>query len=392
MNKRVMIAVATALASTAVAAGEGQTTSWSIETGLGYESNAYHAPDHSYVDWYADPSGATTVTPEEQAGFYIPLKLQAELVKEISSQTDLLAAYKFNGAFFPDSALSDASATDHEVRVGAGSKLGQDGKQGKAYAGVFISSHDQVYVDRDSGEPKLSTGGSDVSNRYTYTSFGVEGNYERKFSRRNTVGVEGSYESRDYNDPVAWSEYDHTRAKVGGYWEHSLAKGTKLTLGINGETQEYKSRSSYDATGALVGPTLTYTYIGYDIGLRHRFSDSTVAYLDYGLRQRSDNNVGYNDMDESSVKLRLIHDLNDKFRLRAKVAVTERDYPNAFNFEDPAQGAKSASATDVQLRGEYRASEQNSYYLELEQNSHDNTDDRYQYNNTTALLGAKWEF
>lgn len=390
---RILIAVATAVASASVMADEGQSiTTWSLETGLGYESNAYHAPDHDYIDWYADPTGATTVSPEEQAGFYIPLKLKAGLTKGLSSQTDLLAAYKFNGAYFPDSALSDASSTDHEVSLGADSKLGQNGKQGKAYAGVFVNSHDKVYVDRDSGEPKLSSGGSDVSNRYTYTSFGVEGDYKRKLSQRNSVGVKGSYESRDYNDPVAWSEYDHIRTKIGGYWEHNLAKGSKLKLGVSSETQAYKSRKSYDATGALVGPTLTYTYLGYDIGLRHRFSDSTVAYFDYELRQRSDNNVGYNDMDESRVKLRLIHDLNDKYRLRAKLTRTERDYPKAFNFEDPAQGGKSATATDVQLRGEYRHSANNSYFLELGQNTHDNTDDRYQYNNTTVMLGAKWEF
>ena len=33
-----------------------------------------------------------------------------------------------------------------------------------------------------------------------------------------------------------------------------------------------------------------------------------------------------------------------------------------------------------------------SYYVELEQNRRDNSDDRYQYNNSAIMLGAKWEF
>ena len=397
MNKVAFAVIATLGSGIAVAVenSDATTVTWSIETGLGYESNAYHAPDHSYIDWYADPSGLLPpVKPEEQAGIFIPLKIDAAMANPIAAQTDLVATYKFSGFYFPDSALNDASSTDHQVSVGADSKLGQDGKQGKSYVGVFVRSHDKVYVDRDSGDPKTSAAALDVSNRYSYQSFGVEGDYERKLSRKNSVGVKAAYETLDYATPDAWSEYDHTYTMLGAYWDHSLAKGTKLKLGVTSETRDYKYRHTFDATGTLLGsnPLLVYSYMGYDIGVRHRLSDSTVAYLDYEMLQRRDNHVGYNDMDQSQVKLRLIHDLNDQFRLRAKVALTDRDYLNAFNFEDPAQGSKSASAVDVQLRGEYSNSDNKTYYLELEQNSHDNTDDRYQYNNSSVLLGAKWEF
>lgn len=394
---KVAIAVITTLAGGIAVAAEGTdatTVNWSIETGLGYETNAYHAPDHDYVDYYADPLGSVTVSPKEQAGIFIPLKINAAMVNPIAAQTDLVAGYKFSGYYFPAGALNDASSTDHEVTVGADSKLGKDGKQGKSYAGVFVRSHDKVYVDRDSGDPKTSSAGLDVSNRYSYQSFGVEGDYERKLSRKNAVGVKGAYETLDYATPDAWSEYDHKYTMLGAYWDHNLAKGTKLKLGVTRETRDYKYRHSYNATGALLAsnPLLVYTYTGYDIGVRHRFSDSTVAYLDYEMLRRRDNNVGYNDMNQRQVKLRLIHDLNDQFRLRAKVALTDPDYLNAFNFEDPAQGSKSASATDLQLRGEYRYTDHKTYYLELERNRHDNTDDRYQYNNSAVKLGAKWEF
>ena len=394
MNKVAFGVITTLISSIAVAAEntDSTTVSWSIETGLGYETNAYHAPDHSYADYYADFTGATIVNPKEQAGLFIPLNITADMANPISAQTDLVAKYKFKGVIFPDSALSDASSTDHQVAVGAESKLGKKGKKGKSYAGIFVRSHDKVYVDRDSGDPKTSTGLSDVSDRYTYQSFGVEGDYERKLSRKNTVGVSAANEILDYAKPDAWSEYDHTSTMLGAYWEHRLAKGTKLKMGVSSETRDYKFRKSYDEFGALIGPQLVYSYMGYDIGIRHRLSDNTLAYLDYEMRQRSDNNVGYNDMNQSKIKLRLIHDLNEQYRLRARVIMSNSDYANAFNFEDPAQGRKSASYVDVKLRGEYKFSDNKTYYLELEQKSHDNTDDRYQYNNTAMMLGAKWQF
>lgn len=392
-----LLAVSAALSSGVVLAKEVTLEPqfvWSIETGLGYETNAYHAPDHSYADYYADPTGLTIVNPEEQGGLFVPLKVKTEMTNPISAATDLVADYRFSGYFFPGAALSDASSTDHEVNLGAASKLGKKGKKGKAYAGVFVRSHDKVYVDRDSGDPKTSSAGIDVSNRYTYKSFGVEGDYERKLSRTNSVGVKATYASLDYNDPVAWSQYDHTYTLLGIYGEHRLSKTTKFTLGLNSEKRDYSERRAYDINGSLraSNPKLTYSYTVYDLGARHRFSDSTVAYIDYELLKRSDSNVGYNDMNKTTIKLRLIHDLNEKMRLRARVGVTNSEYANAYNFEDPTQGDKSASGTDLKLRGEYKRNDNKLYYVELEQNRRDNSDDRYQYNNSAVMLGAKWEF
>lgn len=392
-----VLAVSAALSSGVVMAKETVVDpqfNWSIETGLGYETNAYHAPDHSYADYYADATGLTIVNPKEQGGLFVPLKVKTEMTNPISAVTDLVVDYRFSAYFFPDAALSDASSTDHEVNLGAATKLGKKGKKGKAYGGLFVRSHDKVYVDRDSGDPKTSSAGLDVSNRYTYTSFGVEGDYERKLSRKNSVGVKGTYANLDYNDPVAWSQYDHTYTMLGVYGEHRLSKATKFTLGLNSEKRDYSERRAYNASGSLLAsnPKLAYSYMVYDLGMRHRINDSTVAYIDYEMLKRTDSNVGYNDMDKTTIKLRLIHDLNEKMRLRAKVGVSNSDYANAYNFEDPTQGGKSASGTDLKLRGEYKRSDNKLYYVELEQNRRDNSDDRYQYNNTAVMLGAKWEF
>ncbi len=392
-NIRVWAAVSTLLASSGVLAkgvDNGAEIDWSIESGLGYETNAYHAPDHDYFDFYA----GVPVTPNEQAGAFIPLKVKAEILKPVVEHIALSTKYRFSGYYYPQSALNDASSTDHEINVGAEIKLGDQGKSGDAYAGLVVRSHDKVYVDHDSGEPKTSGAGVDVSNRYTYKSFGIEGDYEREIDRNSSAGVEGILESLDYEDPVAWKQYDHTHISLRGFYERRLRSSTKLKAGLTTQLRQYSDRHAYSADGTLPGtnPLLTYTYMIVDLGLRHRFTDDTVAYFDYELLQRRDNHVGYNDMNQNSLKVRVIHDLNEKMRLRAKVRLYDRDYPSAFNFEDPALGSKSASGSDLQLKGEYQWNKHKSYFVELENNSRKNTDDRYQYNNSMIMLGAKWEY
>lgn len=399
MKIRTTVAALSLIAANgALAATKTDTTqyevSWSIETGVGYETNAYHAPDHDYADYYADPTGATIVTPSEKAGLFIPLKFDTEISSPLAKYINLVGNYRFAGNFHLDSALQDANDTKHQLAIGADVKLGDKGDQGKAYTGFFIHTQDKVYVDRDSGDPKASAGGTDVSNRYTYTSTGVEGKYEREIAADDNIGVKFTYEDLDYADPVAWTQYDHVYTMYGLYWEHYFPTDTKLTLEYTGETRDYTYRHAYDINGALLAsnPILNYNYTGYAIGVRQRFSNSTVAYFDYELTQRSDNNVGYNDLDLTKFKVRVLHDISKKMSMRAKIAYLDYNYANAYNFEDPTQGKKNASGFDLQLRGDYQWSKHKTYYVEFEHNTRDNTDDRYQYVNNTIFLGAKWEY
>jgi hypothetical protein len=290
--------------------------------------------------------------------------------------------------------LTDADDTKHQLNVGTSFKFGKKGKDGDAYVGAFLHTQDKIYVDRDSGDPKASTGGVDVSNRYTYTSTGFEGDYERKISPDDNVGVKLTYENLDYADPVAWTQYDHTYNMYGVYWEHYFPTDTKLTLEYASEVRDYKYRHAYDINGTLLAsnPLLKYNYTGYAIGVRQRVNKDTVAYFDYEMTQRSDNNVGYNDLDLSKFKVRVLHDFNEKISMRVKVAVLDYNYANAYNFEDPTQGKKSASGLDLQLRGDYQWNKNKTYYVEFEHNKRDNTDDRYQYNNNAVMLGAKWKY
>lgn len=395
MNKtRILVALSAILASGGAAAKSADRLDieWSLETGLGYETNAFHAPDHTYVDYYADPTGAVTVTPVEQGGFFIPLKVKAGLTKPMSKRMELNTSYLFSSDFFP--ALSDANSTYHSLSIGTERTMGRKRNRAKAYTGVFARSLHKVYVDRDNGLPKTAASGAGVSNRYTYTSFGAEADYERRLSRSTNIGFEGELEQRDYEDPVAWSQYDHTSLMVGTYLEHEFSKATDGEVAFSIETEDYSERRAYTASGSLLAsnPLLTYTFNVLELGLKHRLNPSTYLYLDYEHERRSDNNVGYNNMTQNSYKLRVNHDMADDLRLKVKFEVYDRDYPNAFNFEDPARGAKSASGTSLDLRGEYTWSRHKTYFAEIEHDSRRNTDDRYQYNNTALLLGAEWDY
>ncbi len=382
------LALMVALASSGAQAESGADWSWSVETGLGYETNAYHAPDHAYIDY--TPAVPVLVTPVEQDGFFVPLNADVQMRQGTSEQTTMQFDYKLRGRYFFDSALSDASSTKHDLGLGA---LRQLDEQSTLYGGVTFTRQDRVYVDHDSGEPKLSTGGTDVSNRYSYTGIGVRGEYERALGR-NDLSVEAELEERDYSDPAVWSEYDHRYTHLGVGYRHHLARATSLKLSYDYKLRDYSDRHAYDATGTLLtsNPLLEYTYHDFGLSLRHRLSRQSVVYLDYDLGQRSDNFVGYNDRTTSRYGVRLIHKPAEQWRVRAKASYVDYDYDNAFNFDNPAQGIKSTTGTDLSLSVDYAQSEKRRYFLELEQKERDSSDDRYSYNDTTVMLGASWDF
>ncbi len=393
--KPIPLALAAAMASGVTLADEAgpQEFHWAIDTGIGYETNVYHAPDHSYADYYVDPTGATIVSPSEKGAFYVPLRVKADMSQVLDERTTLLADYRFGSSFY--FGASDASYTDHDISIGAERVLNPKRRSRESlFGGVYISTHNEVYTDRDTGDPKTSTlTGTDVSNRYTYKSFGMEGRYERTY-RGYQLGAEVIFETLDYNDPVVWSQYDHSHTLLGFNVERRLSKPTKLKLAYTYELRDYSDRHAYNASGTLLtsSPLLAYSYNTFDVTVRHRLNDKSVVYAGYNLLMRSDNHVGYNDLNQSELSARLIHQYSERLRLRGKLAYTSSDYLNAFNFEDPAQGAKSASGLDLNAKAEYSWSEHKSYSLSFDYKKRDNTDDRYNYSDIRIMLGAGWEY
>lgn len=365
--------------------------SWFIESGLGYESNVYHAPDHDYIDFYQATN--PLVQPEEKGGAFIPMKLGAEMSSALTKRTRLLAEYQFDTHFYLGSEVNDANYTDHDVALGVSRALGDPIAESAVYGGLFVSTHNQVYVDRDTGEPKDASTGADVSDRYSYKSYGVEGDYERRIGA-GQLDLGLKYASMDYDDPGAWSEYDHSYTRLKMQYDHDVSDTTRLGLGFSHSIRDYSARHAFSSDGRLLAsnPVLTYTYQSVDVGLRQRLAKRSLFYADYKISTRRDNHVGYNDKNGSHLKLRLSHGLSRQLKLRAKLALHDWEYPNAYNFEDPTQGKKSASGTDVELKAEYDANRNKMYFVSVEHVVRDHSDDRYAYSDLIVLLGARWEY
>ena len=126
----------------------GQEINWSIETGLGYESNVFHAPDHAYVDT-ALPStrpAGIAITPVEKDGMFVPIDVQVDLINKMSDTSNFITGIGLDTKFMLDSDLSDASQTNVDLDLGfeylltKTMKSKKIKKAGNAYFGAFIDA------------------------------------------------------------------------------------------------------------------------------------------------------------------------------------------------------------------------------------------------------------
>lgn len=394
-----------------------QETTWSVETGLGYETNIYHAPDHDYLDT-ALPSNRPTaipagiplaISPEEISSMFIPVDVSAEIRNKAYENADFVAEIDFDTDLILSSEAEDATRTNVNLSMGLDfelidwkySKKKKDHikkKRGKAYIGMFVSTHDQVYVDRDSGDPKTTTpatGGLDLSDKYSFQSVGVEGDYERKVGKFEYLfGFQ--FENLDYDTPETGAEYDHKYQKYELGVKRNFTKSTDMKLMYSYSDRDYSDRYSRDLlTGtysSINNDLLVYTYNTIKLSLGHRFDSGFKTYFDIKNVVRTDEFEAYNDYNKLEVSLRARYKVTAKTKIRAKIKSIDIDYDNAFNFEDNTRGDKESSGTDVSFKIEHDINKQQSYYLKYDFTDRVSTDDRYDYTNNVVLVGAKWEY
>lgn len=368
---------------------------YSLETdiGLGYDSNVFRAPSSSYTsNLTAALGGPVVVNPNTKSGLLVPLGLKGTGVHTLDEQTELKASYNFDGNFYLGSNLSNGNNTRHAVRIGGAHVFDKKGKRSrKLYLGITIDRLDKVYVDRDSGDRKLSSGAmADISNRYTYTGYGLEASYDNRISRVQ-YGVSGQLEVRDYSDPGAISQYDHNRYDVGGYATFRLAKRSKLKVSADYLIEDYDVRRARDrATATQTGnPALEYRYLTVAATLRQRLGRGFTAYAGYQLKLRADQFQGYNDYTANGFDLRLLYK-KGVLNGRLAFAYSSRSYDNAFAYENPADAEKTYDTMRVKLQGGYELSEQLKLWSEVAYNVVDSNDLRYDYNRTQAMVGVRW--
>ena len=405
--KKALVVSISVIALTALSPVTAQEMQWSIESGIGYESNIYHAPDHSYVDT-ALPStrpAGIAVSPREISSLVIPLKADAEFINKFKKDADFVADLGISTSLMLDSDASDASNTNVNLNLGVdydlteiqyNKKKKQNMKRdlGNAYLGMFISTHNEVYVDKDSGLPKTTTGGVDISDKYSYQSYGFKGDYQRKIGGfKYVLGFE--YEDLNYDTPLSGAEYDHTFQKLILGLKRKLSKATSLKFAYEYSIRDYSDRHSRDlltGTYSIANDLLEYTYGTMKVSLGHRFNNKLKAYFDVKSTTREDGFEGYNDSSRLDLSLRARYKYSSQTKIRGKLSTTTTDYDNAFNFEDNTRGLKDSSAIKLDIKATYEMNKNKSYYLDMNVVSKDSTDDRYEYANNNLMLGANWAY
>ena len=311
------------------------------QIGLGYDSNIYRAPADAYINYAdsctigtdpdcvtgSDGGSYTFVDPKIKSGMFIPAELDLEYIKGLNDKNYLVTQYKFDGELYTDSKYDNANNYGHKVRLGDEYVFNQVGsKVNSFYVGGLYEHKKRLYLDRDTGEEQTSSGNIDISNRYTYDAIGLEADYKNRISKWQ-YDIEAKWSQRDYEDPVAVSQYDHTYYRLGGDVKYQVAKPTKVSFGYKFYVYDYDERPSRDANGNLFrsNPTRKYEYNVFDVTVRHRLSKSWLTYFDYERKTRSDKYVGYDNYTKDLLKLRLHYEINKNNKIKITLDYWERD-------------------------------------------------------------------
>ncbi|MEO5657703.1 MAG: hypothetical protein ABIO65_05615 [Nitrospiria bacterium] len=363
-------------------------TPWSVaaEVGLGYDSNVYRAPRAPYTDYAA--VGDPPVVPDARSGFFIPTLLDIGYRAPLARRLRVEPSYRFDGRWYGDD-LANANEYDHRLRLRTAFVPSEPARRATLAMTPYLGVHRQVYVDHDSGLDKTTTAGTDIANRYSYRTVGIEAEWTDEFSiLQYTIKAEAA--QRDYDDPGVVSQLDHVYYRLGGDAEMRLAKPVRLDLSYDYSIRDYDERPSRDLQGALTASAVTYTYHAFGASLRNRLHRGLRVMLDYELTLRSDAYAGYNDYTEHQYTVRGIAGGRGRGRLAAAVGYTDRDYPNAFAFEDPLQPRKTFQSFHWSLTGEWAVDPRWALWTDIRSGDQDTNDLRYDYIRYVAMAGMRW--
>ncbi len=362
-----------------------------IETGIGYDSNVYKAPDGFYVDFF--PAVPIPITPVRHTGYFVPIDFVARFTPQFGPSARFLVSYRFEDDIYLKSENNNANKYNHKIIAGPEFILGSKGKKENTISVLpFAVKHKETYYDRDSGLDKTTAAGEDIEERYTYDSFGVEGGLDIRTTPVQ-FGLQLKWEDRDYENPMFVSQYDYTYYLVGGKVEIPVVRPTELHLSYDYYVKDYEFRHSRDLDGGLFAsrPLLKYVYHEAGISLRNKLTRNLAVYLDYTRTDRDDANyVGYYDYTEDEYAVRAILRMGT-FKLRAKYSWWNRDYPRAYAYENPLQSRMDYDGIKASVKGEAGMGRNVGLWAEYKYKNTATPDVRYNYSKYQVVAGVKWE-
>ena len=364
-----------------------------VEVGIGYDDNPFLTPG----DAYFDQNQMEIIEPNRRSGFFVPVSLRGDLeLPRSTGRSRFILGYRLRGNFYGDSDTSNADEMFAKVEPGYQLRLSEEHERIlKIFP--FAAYNKEIFFDRDTGLGSES-GNVDASDRYTYLALGGEVQLEYEVSRMFEFFVEGLFEGRDYEDVPGVESFDQNRYQVGSGIGLRFSKIVKLRLDYSYQARDYDERTARDRLGdnADTNPALEYTFQYYGATLRVMPLSKWVINLDWDRKNRDDEYVGYNDYSEDRYRVRSALQLG-RWRLRAMVATREREFDNAFIFDnpiDPVSGQsnprKSYDMFEYKLRAEVSWTKNLRVFAEVEHKDQDTEDPRYGYARTRSVVGVKW--
>lgn len=329
-----------------------------FETGLGYDSNVFLAPDKGFFN----PFSNALIEPRRKSGLFVPVSARAERAFDLGRPT-LTPALFFQGRFYPG--LRDAD--NHWLNFDADLELPlrkQGPYQDRLVLTPSIAYNREIYVDRETGLERLATTTQEsLADRFSYVRYGVEAAL-----RVRTTPVKYALKARlrqyDYEEVPVLDPLDYRYYLLGAEGAYELVRGTILKLGVDYTVRDFDRRRARDLDGDPAdGTDRRYTY--YDVGLEleQKLARDWTLELGYHRLERRDNFVGYDDYSRNAYSSGLRYRDRERRLLKGKLTYWNRDYPRAFAFDqrsavEPGSGriflfpGKEYQTWEMELRGE----------------------------------------
>lgn len=357
-------------------------------TGLGYDSNAFLAPEHDYFD----PIVGAIVSPRKRSGFFIPLEIEADHAAG-GDRLRWVSSLDFRSNQFVQERVDNADTYRTDLFTGAEYLLRRRGPfRDRITIGPTFAYNREIYVDRDTGlEQTTAVTAADLGDRYIYHRYGLKAELRMRTTPVR-YALRGEVSRYDYKEVALLSSLDHLYYRLGATAEYDLSRLTTLGAGLAYFVRDFEDRPPRDRAGNLVpaGPDRKYKYYDFDLSLEHKVSRSWKLFLAYELLLRDDDYVGYNDYTRHRYRLRSRY-RDGGNRLELGISWWKRDYPRAFAFDDPAFPRKSYETWEAKVTGEIPLNGPWKLWTEYEYIHQNSVDPRYEYDRHQIAAGVKVE-
>ena len=356
---------------------------------FGSDNNVFRAPDEPYVD-FSDPS-RPLVNPVVQSGAYMPIDMAAKYTINSFEHESFFGAYRLDGRYYQDKALTNANEFAHEASFGSHYRRKEGARTREVYSAFKVAQHDETYYDPDDGAVR-NVGGVNVADRLNYRRYGPELKF-RQSHEKISLGVLLIGQLWNYEEVLVAPEYDHEYFLLGVHAQYRFAPSSLLRFTVEKRSRRFGDRISYDLDGQqrLGNAALRYDYIGLGLLARQRITPSMWFGFGYERTDRQDRHAGYNDYIRNAYEFEYHWSADTRFDLDVSASYRSYDYANAFAFNDPNSGRKKRNVTRAEVVTTYRMTRHLSLLGELEFSDSVSNDTRIDYSRTQFIIGVLWE-